>query len=47
MGIIVNKDEDSNSELTRRINADLKTKLQQSSDDDEEYSPDLFKNIRV
>ena len=47
MGIIVNKDEDSNSELTRRINADLRAKLQESSEDDDEYSPDLFKNIRV
>ncbi len=47
MGIIVNKNEDEDSELTRRINADLREKLQESSEDDEEYSPDLFKNIRV
>lgn len=47
MGIIVNKNEDENTELSRRIDAELRTKLQESSDDDEEYSPDLFKNIRV
>ena len=47
MGIIFNKNEDENTELSRRINAELRTKLQESSDDDEEYSPDLFKNIRV
>ena len=47
MEIIVTKDEDENTELTRRINAELRAKLQESSKDDEEYSPDLFKNIRV
>ena len=47
MGIIVSKDEDKDNEITRRIDADLRAKLVASSKDDEEYSPDLFKNIRV
>lgn len=47
MGIIVSKDEDENNELSRRINADLRAKMAENSKDDEEYSPDLFKNIRV
>lgn len=47
MGVIVNKSEDEDNELTRRISAELRAKLQESSKDDEEYSPDLFKNIRV
>lgn len=35
MGIIVTKDED-NSKLTERINADLRTKVQSTSDEDAE-----------
>jgi hypothetical protein len=34
MGVIVNKEDDKNDELTRRINADLRTKMYGSSDDD-------------
>ncbi len=33
MGVIVNKDEDQNDALSRRISADLRTKMYESSDD--------------
>ena len=36
MGVIVNKEDDKNDELTRRINADLRAKMYGSSDDDGE-----------
>ena len=35
MGVIVKKDEDTNEELTRRINADLRAKMYSSSEDDD------------
>ncbi|MBR5647693.1 hypothetical protein IKW73_02010 [Candidatus Saccharibacteria bacterium] len=35
MGVIVNKNEDTNDELSRRISADLRTKMYSSSDDDD------------
>ena len=54
MGIMVQKDEDLNRDLTRRIDADLKMKMKTASKmegpdfvDTEEYDADLFKNIRV
>ena len=34
MGVIVNKEDDKNDELTRRINADLRAKMYGSSSDD-------------
>ena len=34
MGVIVNKEDDKNDELTRRINADLRTKMYGNSNDD-------------
>ena len=37
MGVIVKKDEDTNEELTRRINADLRAKMYSSSEDDDDY----------
>lgn len=36
MGVIVNKENDTNDELTRRINADLRTKMYGNSDDGED-----------
>ena len=36
MGVIVNKDQDTNDELTRRINADLRTKMYGNSGEDED-----------
>ena len=33
MGVIVNKEDDQNDELTRRINADLRAKMYGTSDD--------------
>ena len=33
MGVIVNKEDDQNDVLTRRISADLRTKMYESSDD--------------
>jgi hypothetical protein len=54
MGIMVQKDDDLNEDLSRRIDADLKTKMKAASKiegpewvDDTEFDPDLFKNIRV
>lgn len=54
MGIIANKDEDRNAELTQRINADLRAKMSETSkitDDrdgveDSEYVKDLKKTGR-
>ncbi len=37
MGVIVNKNEDTNDELTRRINADLRSKMYENSGDDDDY----------
>lgn len=36
MGVIVNKEDDKNDELTRRINADLRTKMYGNSNDDDD-----------
>ena len=36
MGVIVNKEEDQNDELTRRINADLRAKMYGNSRDDDD-----------
>jgi hypothetical protein len=36
MGVIVNKEDDKNDELTRRINADLRSKMYGNSNDDGE-----------
>lgn len=36
MGVIVNKEDDKNDELSRRINADLRTKMYGNSKDDDE-----------
>ena len=54
MGIMLNKQDDLNDELSRRINADLKARMEASSKlespdfmDDEEYDADIFKNIQV
>lgn len=51
---MLQKQDDKNEDLTRRINADLKAKLQGRSKMDDpdfmetsEFSDDLFKNIRV
>ena len=49
MGIIVNKDEDKNNELTNRINADLRAKMSEASNisadpdlvEDSDYTKDL------
>lgn len=54
MGIIANKDEDRNAQLTQRINADLRAKMSETSkitDDrdgveDSEYVKDLKKTGR-
>lgn len=50
----MNKQDDLNDELSRRINADLKAKMEASSKlegpdfmDVDEYDEDLFKNIQV
>ena len=50
---MMNREEDKNAELTRRINADLKIKLQSKSQDDPDfvedsaYVEDLFKKIKL
>ena len=50
---MMNREEDKNEELTRRINADLRAKLQTSSRDDPDfvedsaYIEDLFKKIKL
>lgn len=51
MGIVTNKDEDKNSRLTERINADLRVKMAQTSKisdepdmiEDSEYVKDMKK----
>ena len=40
MGVIVNKEDDINDELTRRINADLRTKMYGNSGDDGDSDDD-------
>lgn len=54
MGIMLSKQDDLNDELSRRINADLRAKMEASSKlegpdfvDTEEYDSDIFKNIQV
>lgn len=54
MGIMVQKEDDINKDLSRRISADLRAKMKASSKlenpdfmDTDEYGDDLFKNIRV
>ncbi len=54
MGIMLNKQDDLNDDLSRRINADLRAKMKAASKlegpdfvDTEEYDEDLFKNIQV
>lgn len=54
MGIMINKEDDLNEDLTRRIDADLREKMKQASKmenpdfmDTEEYGEDLFKNIKI
>lgn len=42
MAVIVNKDEDKNDALSRRINADLREKVQKTPRDDED--PDLVED---
>ncbi|MBR2837046.1 hypothetical protein IKE79_01670 [Candidatus Saccharibacteria bacterium] len=45
MGIMVNKDFEAKDELTRRINADLKAKMEaQSKDSGERKDPDLVED---
>ena len=54
MGIIANKDEDRNAQLTQRINADLRAKMSETSKiadepdavEDSEYVKDLKKTGR-
>ena len=56
MGIIVNKEDDKNSDLTRRINADLREKTQKTTyvggnadpdlAEDSDYVKDLQKTSR-
>ena len=41
MGIIVNKENDKNNELSRRIDADLKAKLSGNSRSDDDEVPDF------
>ena len=50
----MNKQDDLNDELSRRINADLKAKMEASSKlegpdfvETEDYGDDIFKNIQV
>lgn len=40
MGVIVNKKEDQNDELTRRISADLRAKMYESSGSDDDNDDD-------
>ena len=40
MGIIVNKENDKNSDLTRRIDADLREKVQSTSGTDPDFAED-------
>ncbi len=54
MGIMVNKEDDFNKDLTRRINADLREKMKRASKmdnpdfiDTDEYDADLFNNIKI
>ena len=54
MGIIVTKEDDKNADLTRRINADLKAKMDaQSKMEDPDfiegsaYMEDFLKNLKV
>jgi hypothetical protein len=54
MGIMVSKEDDLNDELSRRISADLRAKMEASSKQEnpdfmetEEYDDDLFKNIQL
>ena len=53
MGIIVTKDDDKNVELTRRINADLKAKMESTSKmedpdfiDGSAYMEDFLKRMK-
>lgn len=41
MGVIVNKENSKNDELTRRINADLRNKMSSSVDYDDKNDPDF------
>ena len=43
MGVIVNKEE-QNDELSRRINADLRAKMEQSSHDEDREDPDFVED---
>ena len=43
MGVIVNK-ENQNDELSRRISADLKTKMEESSKDEKREDPDFVED---
>ncbi len=54
MGIIVTKEDDKNADLTRRINADLKAKMEGVSKaenpdfvEDSEYMQDFFKKMKL
>ena len=54
MGIMVNKEDDLNKDLTCRINADLREKMKRASKmdnpdfmDTDEYDADLFNNIKI
>ena len=46
MGVIVTKDDDKNAELTRRINADLRAKMSESSKDSgDKKDPDFVNDM--
>ena len=54
MGIIVTKDDDKNADLTRRINADLRAKMEEQSKMEDPdfvegsaYMEDFLKNLKV
>lgn len=45
MGVIVNKEDDKNAELTRRINADLRAKMSETVNDDDHDAPDFSEDV--
>lgn len=54
MGIMLTKEDDKNADLSRRINADLRAKMDAQSKmedpdfvDDSAYMEDFLKNIKV
>ena len=45
MGVIVNKEDDKNTELSRRINADLRAKMSETVNDTGHGDPDFSEDV--